>query len=128
MKWNLLLIITLVTFSNTTLAFKSGNDLLRGCSAVLHTLDTGMASDQKFGQGYCLGLVNGIRLANDLYAPVFLDQGLPNEERLFCMPVDTELGQVVRVIVNYMNAHPEKLHLEPIELVYPALNRAFPCK
>ncbi len=52
-------------------------------------------------------------------------------ERLmvFCVPEGkvTRL-QKIRVVVKYLEDHPEKLHEPPSVLITRALNEAFPCK
>lgn len=45
-----------------------------------------------------------------------------------CIP-DTVTGyQAAKVVVQYLDAHPEKLHLDLSLLMFSALTEAFPCK
>lgn len=46
---------------------------------------------------------------------------------LMCVPPEVQLGQEVKVVVKYLNDHPEKLHTNAVPLVQGALEIAFPC-
>jgi hypothetical protein len=43
------------------------------------------------------------------------------------IPPGASLDQVMRVTVKYLDDHPERRHLTPLEHVVPALTDAFPC-
>jgi len=45
-----------------------------------------------------------------------------------CMPQGYTSGQLVKVVVKDLNAHPEKLHLDAMALVLKPLASAFPCE
>ena len=61
--------------------------------------------------GVCMGYVEGV-------ADAYTDS---------CAPESVELGQEIRVVVKYLNDHPENLHLRRAELTKAALKQAFPC-
>ena len=44
-----------------------------------------------------------------------------------CSPGDVTVIQAVRVVVNYLNAHPDELYQRDTTLTLRALRRAFPC-
>ena len=46
---------------------------------------------------------------------------------LYCTPDEVGIEQLVRVVVVYLETHPEKLHQEPYLLVWNAIREAFPC-
>jgi hypothetical protein len=94
-----------------------GNTLLRQCNAAVRRMDAintgrdpGNALEQRDAE-YCLGYVNG-----------FVDA----DERS-CPPSPVTMQQYVRVVVKYLNDHPEKLHLGRAQLVGESLGNAFPC-
>jgi hypothetical protein len=63
---------------------------------------------------WCLGYLTGI--ANVLEAL-----------KRACPPDGVGGGQLALVVVKYLDDHPERRHLTPLEHVVPALTDAFPC-
>ena len=45
-----------------------------------------------------------------------------------CPPPDATEIQIIRVFVDYANAHPDKLKLRAAAVAYNAMADAFPCK
>jgi hypothetical protein len=95
-----------------------GNELLRRCTAEVKTMDqekppSSMSDmvDVAFG-AYCTGLVRGVdSTASDL-----------------AEPDNATLGQAIRVVLLYLQNHPEELHKPDHVLVHEALRKAFPAK
>jgi hypothetical protein len=90
-----------------------GTDLLEECTLALdddmnrvHRVTAGAMK-----VGVCMGYVEGVA---DAYADA-------------CLPERVGLDQDIRVVVKYLNDHPEKLHLDRAELTKAALKQAFPC-
>ena len=73
---------------------------------------------QVFLQGGCAGAVA---------AHISLGRGLRPDLR-FCPPQGVNVYQGVRVAVAYMEANPDKLHLEFQQLVQAAFRKAWPCQ
>jgi len=48
--------------------------------------------------------------------------------KIVCYPKGVTLGQMTKIVVKYLNAHPEQLQLNPYAQVVAAMNEAFPCK
>jgi Rap1a immunity proteins len=46
----------------------------------------------------------------------------------FCVPPTATIGQMVRVVVKYIDQRPERLHEQFTVLAYEALKAAWPCK
>jgi len=46
----------------------------------------------------------------------------------FCTGEGVTMGQTIRVVMKYMDDHPEQLHFEAVQIVKIALEKAFPCK
>jgi Rap1a immunity proteins len=85
----------------------SGNSLLEGCQAAVNE-----ASSRQFQQGYCLGVIFTV------------GEMSPN----VCPGNEVTALQSLRVVVKYMENHPESLHESFRALAIRALSAAFPCK
>ena len=48
--------------------------------------------------------------------------------KIVCYPNDVTLAQMTKIVVKYLDAHPEQLQLNPYAQVVAAMNDAFPCK
>lgn len=107
-----------------------GNEFLSKCSRVVASLDQSVPSDTVdsvaelgYQNGYCIGFAQGFTGALYTYGVLAGDK-----VHLVCLPSKSiKNGQALRVIVAYMKAHPEKLHLEEIILATFAFREAFPC-
>jgi hypothetical protein len=91
----------------------SGSYFLRACSYFLgdKSSDTYV---QTFDSGECSGAVQMLRYTSRRNAGV-------------CYPQQATSGQIARVIVKYLNDHPEKLHEDYRVLSVEALQKAWPC-
>ena len=72
------------------------------------------------------------QLVCQLYLKGFLD-GLhaePGSNRIstVCLPEEFSMDQIRRVVVKWLENHPEKLHWYVAQAVRVALEEAFPCK
>jgi hypothetical protein len=70
-----------------------------------------------FLEGKCVGTIQGLTGMARLQKP-----------SPFCVPDSVTNEQEVRVVVNYIDRHPEKMHLYFSYLAYDALREAWPCK
>ena len=85
----------------------SANAVMPGCEAV-------GTSQQGFGAGYCVGIINALMNI----APIFRA----------CPPVGVSAGQSLRVVIAFINQNPARMH-EPFEvLVIEAFRNAWPCR
>jgi hypothetical protein len=73
--------------------------------------------------GYVEGVVQGISEEAN-YAHAMTNQEPP---RPFCLPENSDNGQLIRVVLKYIRNHPEKAHLQTSLLATLALRDAFPC-
>jgi len=48
--------------------------------------------------------------------------------QLFCVPQKVTTSQLKKILVNYLNANPERLHENYVPLILSAMREAFPCK
>ena len=118
-----------------------GNLMLRSCRAAVEMFDaggpgSGTSNDRFAGAATCIGYLRGIRdLAaywNLLLSPFMRQVGRADLSdhgagSPFCIPENVNPAQLARVIVKYLENHPEKLHEEDIVLTVEALTQAFPC-
>ena len=89
----------------------SGNEVLPGCKAFI-------ASDKlTFPMGYCAGVVKTLMTVADDLSP---------ENRL-CIPDRATTVQIVRVVVNWLDARPEAHHFQFVDLAMEAIKQSWPC-
>jgi hypothetical protein len=66
-------------------------------------------------EGYCFGVVNAAMSIMGVYG-------------MICLPPSSSLGQGLRVVVAFMERHPELLHKPMTALAIDAFTEAFPCR
>jgi len=45
-----------------------------------------------------------------------------------CIPAEVSFNEAAKVVIKYLNDHPEKLHMADTVLIRTALVEAYPCK
>lgn len=90
-----------------------GNELRDTCK------NSGTANG--FNEGYCLALVIGVNAGYEM------GKGVDGTISHLCIPGEVTYGQMVRVVVKYLNDHPEELHHSSALLTVNALIGAFRC-
>jgi hypothetical protein len=91
-------------------ATDTGNYMLPHCRAAVGPVEDFLA-------GVCFGTVNAVAILSSELPP----------SKSFCLP-KVPRDQVVRVVVRYMETHPETLHYGFVGLTIRALHEAWPCK
>jgi hypothetical protein len=91
--------------------YLSGSDLLQKC-------ESDSVAESNTCDGYILGILD---FQEALVGWSRLD------EPIFCTPDSALSGQPIKVVIKYLNEHPEKLHLAASGAVTNALGIAFPC-
>lgn len=101
-----------------------GNTLLAECSEITGQSENGSTIDGSIGGSYCLGMVNGMMNLNYIY------QSQPGRHALFCLPAEPVITNIeaARVVVNYLQEHPQQLHDDQASLMFFAFEKAWPCK
>jgi hypothetical protein len=92
----------------------TGNGLLGSCQISIRSSEDRSYNENTFESwrdGFCVGLVTGVGNASPHVCP---DENVTN-------------GQEKRVVLKYLQDHPEELHLDAATLVERALAKAFPC-
>jgi hypothetical protein len=74
-----------------------------------------------YNEGKCIAFVIGVD------AGYQMDRGVDGMQSHVCMPEGVTYGQMVKVVVKYLNDHPEELHHPAALLTLNALIGAFPC-
>lgn len=72
--------------------------------------------------GHCLGYVAGA-----LDAFVSFQTWRPSKVNQLCIPDAVGMGQSVKIVMKYIDAHPEELHLPAPDIIWSAMHDAFPC-
>jgi len=114
----------------------SGNGLLSFCKKSVRLGEGGhrMAdvdmlegvACSKFVWGFLRGTSLGIRMAAIRVYGIDKAMSMTLEERAtalgaYCMPKGVQTDQVIRIVVRYLENHPERLHFQPMILVHSAL-------
>lgn len=84
-------------------------------------------SDLSYDTGLCMGFVTGVfdSLTQNMAAgPVLLKKSM---HTIVCAPAGVTYDQAIRVVLKFLQDHPERLHERRYTLVRDALWRAFPC-
>lgn len=103
--------LCLIAWAHPAKAVTDGNDLRNNCDAVLKGESGARA-------GLCAGFMDGYRQLASM---------LP-DQKLLCLPSEgVKMEQFIKVVIKYLDQHPEKLHLPAAQLIYDSTNEAFPC-
>ncbi len=85
----------------------SGDDLATVCTA----------KDDKTREALCVGYVSGV---SETLTSVLQTSGI-------CAPDSVSLGKLMTIVIEYIDAHPEKRQGSAVPLVWSALVDAWPC-
>lgn len=125
MKWTLAA-IGLALSSLTTVVhaevgkITNGHDLLRACKDFV-TFPISPSAEQ-FNMGFCSGMVPAVGNTFAIY------QVMKPEAAIVCLPEKQFThGQAIRVVIKYLEDHPETLHEDPMKLTVLAYVDAYPC-
>lgn len=110
-----------------------GNQVLRTCQQTITHLDDQPDKVESLGyldSGWCVGWVTAVIEINNLHREL-ADKSHPVSADMFyfCSPPEglTAL-QAIRIVVQYLRAHPQQLDQNAMALTSFALMSAFPCK
>lgn len=106
-----------------------GDALIHNCSLVVKMANGEEVNSplDNLNAGECMGLVRGIMDTMTLWQSV--DHGGPVDNTAMhgCIPDSIKTIQGARIVVKYLNDHPERLHVPDTRLVLMAMVDAFPC-
>ena len=102
-----------------------GNDLLDACRDGVRLKERGSKSAREaFNAGDCIGFLRGMI---EMHGALESDSG-SSLRPLFCLPGQLmPIIQIMRIVLHYLETHPERLHLQQRVLVIEAFRDAFPC-
>jgi hypothetical protein len=108
---------------------RTGNDFLQQCSR-LNDPETAPSS---YEIGVCMGYVFGtldtlVYTQGNIRSMPEISSKSANIAVPICIPADSTPAQAVRIILKWLDAHPEKLHYPIYVLAEFALHDAFPCQ
>jgi hypothetical protein len=106
-------LLTLAASQATAQDFPTGNEHYASCKSFADKTRVG----DPFMRGVCAGTINGLKNSGPLY---------PEPSR-FCPPKASTVTQAVKVVVSYMDKHPEELHQSFLMLSLQAMREAWPC-
>ena len=96
----------------------TGNDIRDWCQVTLKENQRGPWTDvDTHHAGFCQGFV---------YAILVLGDALPEPIRC-CHPKEATLEQSIRVLLKYLNEHPDLTHEDAVHLSLLAFKAAWPC-
>jgi hypothetical protein len=119
----------------------SGNYILPSCKAYIEASGALSGNPQStFGQGLCLGTIEAVGSmaahsvvdvedlsTEGLLLVVNMYDRAPTWNGRVCTPPGVTRGQLVRVVVAYVEARPRRMHEPFWQLTYEALVDAWPC-
>ena len=108
-----LLVAALASYGQT------GDNLQKNCRAAL-ALSNGQAANL-YNAGVCTGTVKG---AMDMAASY---KNLA-DANVICFPESITTGQNIKIVMDYLDNHPQELQKRQGPLIYVALKDAFPCR
>lgn len=112
----LVVLLFLASGAGAALDLKSGHAVLPQCDALLQLEPTDL-----FGAGRCIGMLETLNVTR--WKVDAEDRAQPR----YCPPPDVTLTVEARIVVDYLQAHPEQLHQPGVVLALTALQEAFPC-
>ena len=98
----------------------TGNDLLEACRRDAMGA-YGHGESASFDEGECLGNLEAIMHLSDI---ISVDNKGPD----FCIPDGVTVRQMAKVVVNFLDRHPEQLHRPFSWSAHRALMDVWPCK
>jgi hypothetical protein len=106
-----------------------GTHLLAGCQLALAGFDrpgNNVTPADALKTGVCIGFLSGVAGAHRFDTLRSAEAGhlLP---RAFCIPNSVTAPEEARVLLAFLNAHPERLSEDGVGLVYAAYAEAWPC-
>jgi Ssp1 endopeptidase immunity protein Rap1a len=98
-----------------------GSELLRKCGAGVKAADGKMLTEQEIiGATWCAGYLQGV---SDMHA-ILTAMGT---QPLACVPEGVLLGEEARIVVKFLEVHPEWLRMDGRLLIAAALKEKFAC-
>jgi hypothetical protein len=104
-------LVVTISESNAVTYLQSASSVVSGCRLFDGPATSHNPRHDPFGQGYCVGLLEGL-----------------DYEGVQCRPREVTLGQIVRVVVHYTDSRPARLHEDFRVLAIEAMKSSWPCR
>jgi hypothetical protein len=119
---SLALLIALLLLMTPLRADNTGNDLLRGCNAMIKGSDGVKQSDEEMAFSlFWTGYISGFTDSHSIML-------MGKKATIYCYPPQgIENGQVARIVAKYLRESPKELHQSARLCLLLALRNAFPC-
>ena len=126
------LLMIFPTISSATA--NNGVALLKECTAYIHLKDNirdedGQKADSTDANS-CLNYMYGVVDVLYYYIPFYILEKRDLREKAthnICLPEKFDIDDAIRVVVAYLEAHPNDLNWHKMGLILPALQDEFPC-
>ena len=102
---------------------RSGTDFMKVCASI--ESEGGSSPGHNYNDAACLGWAEGFREGFAVHDELL---GVPEKDRMVCIPRGVTALQTIRVIKKYIADNPAKAHRLTRYNASLALARAFPCK
>ena len=124
---NFLVLVLLIGASASAHA-TTGEELQHNCRlATTVQPNQSMGKNEWLNAGHCYGQIEGVMdMLTVWHAMNGIGERAANGEA--CVPGEVSVRQGALVVLKYLDAHPEKLHLLGSNLIRFAFQEAYPCK
>lgn len=103
--------------------WNTGETLIEHCNATLKLQDINNPTPEDHAKSVgCLSYLEGVK-------HLLYEQNSFTKQRNICFPeTGISNGQAARIVVNFLDENPEKLHEHKLNLALEAFAHAFPCE
>jgi hypothetical protein len=115
---------------NTSYVFavSEGNDLLRECKIYIKWSNgNDLSKVESYEIGICKGVMEGVLVSNNLLK-YWVKTNNIETRYYYCIPEGISTSQLAKVVVKYLDEHPEKLHEHRGTLLAYTFMKYFPCE
>jgi hypothetical protein len=117
-------VLGLSLFSARSHAQTTGIDLQHDCQLMLATNRT---ADDSIHAAHCLGFINGVGYSIKMWEGYVKQKQLDRKDVPACLPENGTGEEFVKVVLHYLDEHPNRLHESYGLVVVFALHDAYPC-
>lgn len=136
MKKTIFIIIILLCFCTPAISSQvdTGLDLLKACKNAISVFEHRASNidiiEVSMGSSFCVGYIRGVSDTTKIsYFGIMGKNGdLVAPFHYFCTPNEVGTEQEIRIVIKYLENHPEKLNQPMLYIIINALSAAFPCK
>ena len=104
----------------------AGTTLQERCKAINKSIDD-RSRIEELGLSECLGYIRGALDVFSAWKQIEGKSTVPGV-RGMCVPDSVSTGQAAKVVMKWLDEHPEKLHFNGETVILMSCREAFPCK